>query len=1193
MYLKEIQMENFKSFKKMRIPFLEGYTGITGPNGCGKSNIADAILFVLGPSSSRAIRAGRLTDLIFNGGKEKKPSDYCRVSLIFDNSDRVIPLDCDEVKLTRLVKLSPSVVGGYNSYFYVNGRKSKLSEFDSLLANARISADGYNLVQQGDVSKIVHMSNTERRGILEDIAGITKFDDDIAKAEKKRENVEENLSRIEIILGEIKKQIQQLDKDRAQALKYKEIKERLDLASAQMAFKKREEMERQVNSVRSQIEKFEEEKSQLSERRASLEKELEEARASLSKLEEKMVEKGGEEARKLKERMDTLRVERARAEDGMETSRQNLRKYRSEAQKASQEEKKLEKELSALSEEKEAVEKKLKAARKSLKEKEKALAELEERVTKSDADLRSLQKDIMEISKKVEEKEEDSHNAKLECDRASAAIERLGVEIAQLEEVKKTAEFELKDTDWQLKEARSQERKASKERGKLTSKIDLERGREKELRKQSRELEEVIKRLTREYNQLKAEAEAAESVRKGYTRAVNYVLDLRDTGKLKGIFGTIAELGKVDERYEIALNVAAGSRMQAIVVQDDSVAARAIRLLKEKNRGRAIFLPMNKMMGGRPRGKALLASKDSIGFAIDLIKFEEKFKNAFWYVLGDTVVVQNLEKARQLMGGVRIVTLDGELIEASGAMIGGRLDSSIFKFGAPDESHIEKVAKKLRETTEQAEKLRVELDEVTKSLGEAEERLRNLGGSSDAFLVKLSTLKAKRKEFSLKVKGIEEELQKSRENLEKAEKRKESLEKRISEADSALGELKSVRDDLKKKLMRSTPQELSKRIRELQSQKTALLDETNGLQSSLETVSTKMRVLSDRTVELSERARECESGTESEEKNIRIQEKRKQECSNELRALEKVEESMGKKMKEIRDQRDEAYRRMNKLENEIDKLLHKMETKEDFLLGLKRDMNVGLEKLHELEEEVAAHDIDAGEEIPPLKELRNTTNECEAKLEALGPVNMRALEDFEKQERRYKELKEELKRLQDQRRKLLELVKQLNVKKKDGLLAVLEGMNGNFKNVHRELSGGGEAELILENENNPFEGGLIIKARPKNKKFLRLEALSGGEKSLVSLAFIFALQQYDPSPFYFFDEIDQNLDAINAQKVAQIISRNSKNAQSIQISLRKVTLKEADNIIGVTMQESGISDVVMEVGLSEIPEEKVAAEAAA
>ena len=258
MYLREIQLENFKSFgRKLTIPFLEGFTAITGPNGSGKSNIADAIMFVLGPKSSKAIRAGKLTDLIFNGGKGGRPEKYCKVSLVFDNADRLIPIESDEVKLTRLVKVSPSNKDASLSYFYVNGKPSSLGEFNDLLANAKISADGYNFVMQGDINAITRMSPLERRRILEDVAGITRFDRDIELSTKKRVEVEENLKMIDLTLTEIRTELKRLERDRQAALKYMEFKERLERAKALMAFKKRDMIEREIAAVQEQIASYE------------------------------------------------------------------------------------------------------------------------------------------------------------------------------------------------------------------------------------------------------------------------------------------------------------------------------------------------------------------------------------------------------------------------------------------------------------------------------------------------------------------------------------------------------------------------------------------------------------------------------------------------------------------------------------------------------------------------------------------------------------------------------------------------------------------------------------------------------------------------------------------------------------------------------------------------------------------------
>src|SRR5512136_3081996 len=265
MHLKEIELENFKSFgKRTRVPMLTGYTAITGPNGAGKSNISDGILFVLGPKSSRVIRAGKLTDLIFNGGKAGHPASECKVSLFFDNTDRLIPFDSDIVKLTRLVRKSESEEG-YYSYYYINDRKSSLGDIESLLAHARISADGYNFVQQGDITRIVQMGNVERRRILDDISGISRFDDDIARAEKERIDAEENVSKLNVIIDELKKQMRQLESDRECAMKYRDVRDKLMLSKAQLAAKKKEEVESELAAIQGQIASYEKEKIQLQE----------------------------------------------------------------------------------------------------------------------------------------------------------------------------------------------------------------------------------------------------------------------------------------------------------------------------------------------------------------------------------------------------------------------------------------------------------------------------------------------------------------------------------------------------------------------------------------------------------------------------------------------------------------------------------------------------------------------------------------------------------------------------------------------------------------------------------------------------------------------------------------------------------------------------------------------------------------
>ena len=1188
MFLKEIQMENFKSFgRKISIPFLQGYTSITGPNGSGKSNIADAILFVLGPKSSKAIRAGKLTDLIWNGGKDKKGADSCQVSLLFDNSDRQIPVEADEVKLTRYVGLSPSVDGGYNSYFYINDRKSSLSEFDSLLAHARISAEGYNLVQQGDVQKIVSMSSIERRRILDNIAGITKFDDDIAQAEGKRRETEENLERIRIILDEIDKQIKQLEADRDGALKYKELNGRMSTAKAQLAYKNRELIERQIVGTNEQIAKHEADKAKLEAQKAELRTLFDAAVARLNELEQEMAERGGEEAKQLKEKLDGLRIERARATDGIETSKEVLKQLRVDAGEANREQAKIQKETDALAREREKVDARVAELDEQIKAADKDLHEVDELASKSDAKVLGIQKQIIGLNNEIDQVEERVKGIVLEGDRTKEAMSRLESEITQIEESRKAYQVEHDDADWQLKELRTSTKESGKSLQKLQQEFLEKRAEEAKLAKEQAELQTAILSLTRQYAQLKAEADVAENMKRGYTSAVSSILECRETGSIKGIHGTVAQLAHVETQYETAIVTAAGARMQAIIVDDDSVAAQCIDYLKKRKIGRATFLPLTKMLVGKPRGKAILVAKECLGFAIDLCHFDEKYRDAFFYVFGDTLVVQTLDEARKWMGGVRLVTIEGELIEASGAMIGGDMERSTVKFGPSVASEMEKIAEKLREAQAHGEIVANRLDELRKAILDLEGEIKDSGGRSGAVEVKTSTLEAKRKEFAAKLATADKDLRDRKDRFGEAQTTAVRIEEDLTKFTQALEALKGKRDERKKAVIAATPQQISSRMKELMNRRATLAEELSGLRSKLEAMATQTTFLEERRTEVGSRLTALDGQRKDHEKRIDSFQESLGRLETEIRGLEKTEAQMGKKVKDLQDARDAAYKEKTDREADLDKVTHKIDTKEDFLLKMQTELKVQEEQFAEAERVMKEMAVELQEgRLPSLEELKTTIADCEAAINALGPINLRALEDYDAQQTRAVELKDEFKRLEGQREELIHLVDQLTDKKKEGLAKIFTSINENFARVYGELTEGGEAELALENPEKPFEGGLLLKVKPAHKKALRLEALSGGERSLASMALIFAIQEYDPSPFYLLDEIDQNLDAVNAEKVARMIRRNSATAQFVQISLRKVSLKEADHLVGVTMTPDSLSEVIMRVNLAEVEDEK-------
>ncbi len=1181
MYLKQLELENFKSFgKKLTIPFLEGFTSVTGPNGSGKSNISDAILFVLGPKSSKALRAAKLTDLIFNGGESKKASDYCKVSLFFDNADRTIPIDSEVVKLTRHVKLSETT-DGYNSYFYVNDRKSSLTEFDSLLANSRISAEGYNLVQQGDVTRIVGMSTVDRRKILDDISGISKYDEEIIKALDERKKAEENIDRIAIILAEIEKQIKQLEEERTAALKFIDARDKLQMAKLQIAHKRRESTGTEIESIRKQSADYLQEIEGLKLKKIELLRKIEEAGVRVASLEKDLETRGGSEAKDLKEKMDAVKIDLARTQEQGKRAQADVEELESLLKEKLAERDSVSRELSQLEAKVTASEQGYLEQLRALDQKKAELEQVQGKVASSDEELGTLDKNVAALDEKVQKLEDEKRELLLEKDRQEEKRDRLKVELANLEEGKKTLEFEMSDSEFNIRNLRSSDKSSSGEMKSMQDELFQKKNLEVKLTRQADELEQVIRSLTRDYNQLKAEQEAAENVAKGYNRAVRSLLEARDRREIKGIHGTIAELAEVEKQYEVALNVAAGNRMQSIVVDDDEVAASAIQLLKRNNLGRATFLPLNKMLDGKPRGKAILAEKEAAGFAIDLIRFNEKYRAAFWYVFGDTVVVDSLDKARRLMGGVRLVTVSGELIESSGAMVGGTVEQSNLKFGS-GKGRLDEVAEELRKSTEHAEKVNEELRKVRADLLQVEAAIRAASSTGGANNVKLDALESRKKELKGRLLQADEEIRKYSAELSEAERGVAEAADELHVTEESLQKMKGERDAGRKRITDIAPKELSLRLRTLQGQIADLTGKVAELKSAKDTAETQIGLVKQRHQEFLDLDGEGKGKLVKLRKDAKAAAEKETKLTIELNGLKKIEESMGNELKGLRDRRDAAFREKTKLEGDRDKVQGRIETSDDINIGMQTKQKAAEDRLRELENEIATYKMQVMLPLPNLEELKDVISRCEALLGNMGNVNLRAIEDYDEKKKRHTELREETKRLDEQRRDLIKLMDELNEKKKIALGKVFIGINENFQRTYAELSGGGEAELVLENPESPFEAGLMMKVKPRLGKVLRLDALSGGEKSLAALAFIFAIQQYQPSPFYLLDEVDMFLDAVNADMVAQRVQRASKTAQFVMISLRKVTLSKADHVVGVTKGEGGISRVIMKPNIGDI-----------
>ncbi|MEF8848562.1 MAG: chromosome segregation protein SMC [Candidatus Thermoplasmatota archaeon] len=1180
MHLKKVEMSNFKSFgKKLSVPFFPGFTAITGPNGSGKSNIADAILFVLGPRSSKEMRAERLTDLIFNGGKKKKkPAKQCKVSLVFDNQKRRMPINEDEVKLTRIVKRAPlkNDPDNYYSRFYINGKSAKHKDFTNLLQHARISSDGYNIVKQGDVTNIIEMGSVERRKIIDGIAGISDFDRDIDKAEKEKEEVNDNLETIKIILKEVSSQIKQLKKDRDEAYRYKELKDKLYQIKAKISYKKKLDINEQINEIQEQIDSYEKEKEKQNQKAKQIKKEYQQLQKKLEKIEKKIAETGGDEVKEIKEKIDEIREQKIKTEERINYSNEEVKGLQKEREKLKKNLEEIKKDIANQTEKKQKITDKKTEKQKKLEEKENELSKIKNQIAETDDDHLKLTQELMKKREEHQEQQNQLHQLKLEKERHNEKIETLEKQIAELQENKTTYKFEIKDIKWQLKENKKEKKAQAEQIKKIEEKIFEKKKKQAKITEKYKDLENAVRKLQRKKSSLQAEYEAAKSIQSRYNRAVNRILKARNKGEIHGIYGTIAELGKVEEKYKNALEIAAGGRMQSIVVKNDSAASKSIKLLQKENLGRATFLPLNKMGAGKPRGKALMAVKDpkSHGFAIDLIDFEDKYKKAFWYVFGDTIVVETLKDARRLMGGVRLVDLNGSLIESSGAMKGGSKSKSRFSFNKVDKNELQKVTEGLQKAIQLQEKTSEEIDKIKEEIYEYEDKLRCLKNEKGQDKEN-KELEINQKEFQNKLENIKEDIEQKKQEKTKYKETTEKIEQQIKKYQEKIDQINKFKEEKGKILLKGTKKELAVKSRELKEKVDELQDQLLTQKSEEETIQKKIDILKERKTEIEDKLTAIKKEITEDKDKINECKNERSEYRDKLKALMKVEEQMSGKIKNLTKKRDEIYKKTVTLENDIDKINTRIESYYDLISRAKYRLPTLEESIKELEEELKLYNVEIeGKDLPNVKSLKKSLKVTEENMRELEPVNMRALDEYEHQSERKEEMDKDVKRLKKQKRNLEKVVDEITEKKKERFYEVFEQINKNFESIYSELSDGGQGKIKIEDPDNLFDSGLTIKARPRGKKVLLLSALSGGEKSIASLAFIFAIQRYDPSPFYVLDEVDMFLDGLNAENVARMVKNNADHSQFIMVSLRKIALKEANHVYGVTMRENGISEMV-------------------
>ena len=1154
MYIKELQVDNFKSFANdMTIPFLKGFTTISGPNGSGKSNIIDSILFALGLASVRNLRMEQLSDFIST--HTKKNEAYVKVVFEPENDEE------EQLSVARKIRKSSS---GFNSVYYLNDQVSTLTEIHTKLEKYRITPNSYNVVMQNDVMSITNCSTVERRKIVDEIAGIADFNRRIEKAQEELLTVEERVENATLILTEIESSIERLAEEKETALKYQKLKTEKFQLESQITTVKYFDTKRNLELAHQNILEFNKKKKEEESNLKKLENSLLEIKKRYNEISELVKNNGEAEQIETKKRLEELKGQ---------ISRKNLA--------ISATEKTIHDNLKTIENSKNGIEnhkEKIKEITLKIEEKKAEIEKIEANIKIQEAELTKILEEVSGLNKNADKQLEERNNLKKELEKLKEQEWDIKSDSIPLETELATTKKDVENAKKSLAELNNFKANFKDNQDKLKLQVeeltkeqnDYKLAQENvmyNLDKNKNEMSDLmydIQTAQRKMLTLEAQKNAYEEMNLG--RAIDSILK----AKIKGVHAPLLQLGSVDKEYSTALEVAMGGRMKNIVVEDVDVARTCIDYLKSARAGSATFLPLDKMKPA-PSSLKLPKEKGVIDYAINLVDFDDKYLDAFFYALGDTLIVEDYDCAKRLIGKFRLVTLDGSLFEKSGAITGGDRRDTGLKFSQNQDEELTKYKKRFEELQKQyqtleatrkeleakQEKIRTNYSNTMTALNGAKIELNNLNNNAQNNEQRIEEYNKIIKENEPKIQNIEKKLEKYEEKLVDLNDKMLALQDKITEIESKMteGELKKLKE---------MTAAIENQIKEYQ---TKILRINNEINDANRNIDFNNDLIRNKEEQIQKLIKDNEIAAVDKEK-----------YAEEIKAIEvkatELEEkikTLGEKLVQLQQQRDlvqeellSAETNKNKVINEIERIGEQVEA----FKARRRELEPQLE---EIREELKANEVDINLLVPTeisTEEITAKIQRLQKRMEDMEPVNMLAIQTYDEVKARQEEKQAQIATLTNERKQILEKMSGYEQIKKETFMQTYNNINDNFVEIFGKLSEG-EGKLILENPENPFEGGLTIQAQLRDKQKQKLGALSGGEKTLTALSFVFAIQKYLPAPFYALDEVDANLDGINVEKLAEMIQEQAKNTQFVVVSHRKPMIESANRTIGVTQKEKG------------------------
>ncbi len=1182
MKFKKLEIYGFKSFAdKLEVKFEDGVTGIVGPNGCGKSNVADSIRWVMGEQSAKSMRGNSMQDVIFNGTEARKPQSFSEVSLVFDNTTKIFPVDFDEVVLTRKLYRSGE------SEYAINRNPCRLKDIIELLRDSGLGKDSYCVIGQGKIDALLSAKPEDRRLVFEEAAGISKFKNRKTEAEKKLDKTRENLTRLCDIISELERQLGPLTKQAENAKKFLELREKLkdlelniyvhqyDYASVNKAAirEKLSAIEEELTLKNNDFNKAVEDFNNCSNKIRELDKDIETLRDELLNLTVGLEKKSGE-AKLMQEKIASLTASGEKIKTDI-TQDEVLQTTLSE----------------------------------TLEQKKKALAEINIVIEELNRQAEKVNNEYLEVADRIlagekmaEENEGEIYSALDKLGDVKSNLSSIKTEVQVLEEKREETRQKKEEVSLRASELDKELLSHKSALEKVTKDLAEKQQKKQEITDKLSLCEEKNNAYIKKIDDLKVEyhtklsrarvLQEMQEENEGFIVSVKRLLEQSKTNPTLGrmIVGVVAKLMQVPEKLETAIEMALGASVQNIVTNNEEDAKYIVNYLKQNRFGRATFLPISsvKERSVPDYVRSKLNARGVLGIASELISYEKRLEPIFKHLLGGTVIVDNLDNAVELARvtsySVKIVTLDGDIINPQGSITGGskkevtstligreREIKELTKSLEVLKNDVKSLLDKQQATKEEIQSLNNELIKLNQDLHETEviqvKENDEISRLEDASL----DLERENRQLDFALESILDRLEMLGDALKKATSEQQEMTDKRDEANETKRQASSRFDTLRKQResLYDTLTELKVKQASSSSEKTAIENDIERIENSLAESNYRLREnkleYQKTLTDISTLKAELERMTEENAYKVNMQELK--EVRDKLANLDTYKTSLQNDMN-LADERKMA------LSAEIQRASEKKTKEEMNLAKIDTDIEAMQERVFEEYNMTYSSAVAFKRPDFDLSAGMSESAKIKKQISALGYVNVGAIEEIKDVQARYEDMAAQRDDLQTAEADLVKIIKELTGEMETRFKEQFEKINVNFQKVFKELFGGGKAELRLDEEGSVLDCGINIIAEPPGKKLQSITLLSGGEKALTAVAILFAILKLSPMPFCVLDEIEAALDDANVERFAKYLKNFSKDTQFIVITHRKPTMELADSLYGVTMEEKGVSKIV-------------------